>query len=297
MDYTVVAERLVKRFGYTVALKGVTFTASKGLTLIVGPNGSGKTTLLKILAGLVKPTSGRVTVLGLNPWTERSRLMSRASIAIEGYPLPWWMNGRELARHVSRLWRVPLESLLESLQHLGVTGYWDKKIIGYSSGMRKRLSLALGLVGDRELYIVDEPFSNLDTGSVRAVVERINGLAMESSVIMATHIVPPGLSRIDRLLVLVDGEAFHGLEERAPILLVEARVASGEEARKIIDSVADAVPEAASRVYYAPKAGTVRMELSMAEAERIRRLLPGVQASIYVNPNLPQYVPFQRPTQ
>ena len=290
MDPVVVAEGVVKRFGWTVALNNVSFRAYKGLNLVVGPNGSGKTTLLKIMAGLLRPSRGRVRVLGLDPWRYRSRLLSTASMAIEGYPLPWWMSGREFARHVSRLWGVPFESLMESFEYFGVTDYWERPLRGYSSGMRKKVHLAVGLVLGRSLYIVDEPFSYLDQASIELAVQRINRLAREASIVMATHIVPPGMAGSREILLLVGGEAVREPLRDAPLWVAEVRTGSREEAHLIASIIEERLPGVGERLFYTPRAGIVRVELLERELREVRDLLEKWGSRIYLNPNLVQLV-------
>jgi len=97
------ALNVVKRFGPTVALDGVSVEFGSGLNLLLGPNGSGKSTLLKLWCGLIRPARGRVEVFGLDPWARRVDVMRRVSAFFEDVPAPWWLSGEEFLRVVDKI--------------------------------------------------------------------------------------------------------------------------------------------------------------------------------------------------
>ncbi|QOJ78848.1 ABC transporter ATP-binding protein [Infirmifilum lucidum] len=185
----VVAEHLWKRFGPTVALRDVSLRVEEGVYLLLGPNGSGKSTMLKLVVGFLKPTRGRITVLGYTPWRDYTRLGERVAYAFEGMPLPWWMTGREFVEGYCRLRGCDDEMLAQACGRLGVLDYWDRPIFGYSSGMKKKLLLLMALAARADLYVLDEPFTLLDRKSLEETCSLIAQLPGKATLI-ATHIIP-----------------------------------------------------------------------------------------------------------
>jgi ABC-type multidrug transport system ATPase subunit len=184
------ALNVVKRFGPTVALDGVSVEFGSGLNLLLGPNGSGKSTLLKLWCGLIRPTRGRVEVFGLDPWARRVDVMKRVSAFFEDVPAPWWFSGEEFLRIVAEKRGVDWGIVREYAERLGVTGYWRKLIRGYSSGMRKKVMLLAALVADVDGYMLDEPYTLLDKDSVRVVDEIIAEKVRSGKiVVVASHIL------------------------------------------------------------------------------------------------------------
>jgi len=190
------ALNVVKRFGPTVALDGVSVEFGSGLNLLLDPNGSGKSTLLKLWCGLIRPARGRVEVFGLDPWARRVDVMRRVSAFFEDVPAPWWLSGEEFLRVVAGKRGVSWSTVKEYAERLGVTGYWRKLIRGYSCGMRKKVMLLATLVADVNGYILDESHTLLDKDSIRVVDEIITEKVRSGRiVVVATHI----LTGVERL--------------------------------------------------------------------------------------------------
>jgi len=201
----VVAENLSKRFGFTWALRDVSLKLGEGLHLLLGPNGSGKTTFLKLALGMLKPTSGLVRVLGLDPWREWPKLSERVAFAMEGAPLPWWMSGRALLAELCSMKGSPFTGVEKLARELGVSGYWDRLILTYSSGMAKRVLLLTALGFEAELYVLDEPFTLVDRATIDKLVQLLKELRSSGrTVLVATHYLPEGLEA-DTLVRFEDG--------------------------------------------------------------------------------------------
>jgi len=204
-----------KLFGPTVALSDVTLSLERGLHVIAGPNGSGKTTLLKLWAGLIKPSRGRVSTLGIDPYYNRSKLMSRIGVAFEDVALPWWTTAIDYLRFVSERKGARWGDVRELASTLGVDAYWGKSIRSYSSGMRKRVVLLQALIGDPEVLLLDEPYTLLDKSSI----SRVNAILLKAAregraVIVATHIFTDLEYNADSLTILFNGTlAYHGLRD------------------------------------------------------------------------------------
>ncbi len=207
MQEIIIAENLTKIFGATTALDNVTIKLGYGIHLLLGPNGSGKTTFIKLCLGLIKPSKGILEVLGLRPWLYRHVLSPRVSYVVEGFNIPWWLSGRDYALMFSRLRGVNWNIIKENAYYLGVVNYWNRPIYTYSSGMKKRLVLALGLIEGYEVYLLDEPFTLIDDNTKRKVINLIEKLGKNSTMIISTHVLLEQLSRIaDTASILVNGK-------------------------------------------------------------------------------------------
>ena len=184
-------------YGSFAALRRVTHSfAAGGFHVLLGPNGAGKSTLMRVLAGLVAPTSGTVQVLGGSPQAVRARLayMSHAPMLYEE------LSAMENLRYFSRLSHPAATcdcngSPEMALRAVGLDPEMTRPVSQFSQGMRQRVSMARALVGDPELLLLDEPFSNMDVGGARELVALLldfrtwplPGGAAARTVIMTTH--------------------------------------------------------------------------------------------------------------
>jgi len=200
VEIVVEAVSLSKRFGFDWALRDVSLRLGKGLHLLMGPNGSGKTTFLKLTAGMLRPTSGSIRVLGLNPWRDFRKLACRISVMFEGTPLPWWLTGVEFVEQVlsARMRSAIAEELFSSL---AIEEYWGRYMFTYSSGMKRRLQLAIALGLEAELYVLDEPFTLLDEHSLDIATGFIRKLSSSATILIATHFVPKGIEEAAHSIV------------------------------------------------------------------------------------------------
>ena len=201
---------LTKRFGATVALDKVNIEIfEKSIHLILGPNGSGKSTLLKIILGLYRPTSGIVKVFGLNPWKYSYEVHKKCSAVIEGLPLLGWISGRDFLKTYCKLKGISWEYMDELASTLRIKDYWNKHIRTYSSGMRKRILLAMGLLSSSELIILDEPFTLIDNTTLNEIIDIIYRLNSDkgATFIIASHMLPSKLKEIaNSLTILFNGK-------------------------------------------------------------------------------------------
>jgi ABC-type multidrug transport system ATPase subunit len=161
---------LVKQFGRFAALRGVSASFRAGrLYGILGDNGAGKTTLLRILAGLVPPTRGEVTVLGKNNPREVCRefgYMAHPSLLYDE------MSGMENLRYFARLYGLRDDArCAQTIAAVGLDPELKRPVGQYSQGMRQRMSLARALLNDPKILLLDEPFSNVDIRSAREMVK------------------------------------------------------------------------------------------------------------------------------
>lgn len=194
MESVVVARNLVKVVGGRCVLEGVTFFVRRGEVYgLIGPNGAGKTTTLRIVVGLLKPTAGSVTVLGLDPVRDAARLRRKVGYLPEDAGVYERLTGYEHLLY--RAWlhtgnRSDAERLAEEgVRMAGLGDAIHRQAGGYSRGMKRKLLLALVLMTRPELVVLDEPTSGLDVYSSVKVRDMIKRYIRESgsSAIVSSH--------------------------------------------------------------------------------------------------------------
>jgi ABC-2 type transport system ATP-binding protein len=189
------AESISKRYGERDALRSVSFTVSeREKVAVIGPNGAGKTTLLQILAGALKPTAGAVAHDGHVGWVpQHPALYSKLSVA-------------ENLRLFARLERVPdvERTVGQMLDQTALGDRADDEVGLLSGGNRQRVNIAIGLLGDPHVLLLDEPSASLDPRQR----ERLWAFLAElgTTVVFSTHDVGEAERHADRVLVLADGE-------------------------------------------------------------------------------------------
>ena len=180
-------ENISKLFGSFAALRQVSVDLEPGKCyVLIGENGAGKSTLLRILAGLLRPTSGKITVFGNNePQEVRERIgyMSHAPMLYDEF------TGQENLHYFASLYpgRRCLDPA-EALRQVGLDPDLSRPLGQYSQGMRQRTSLARVLMPVPELLLLDEPFSNMDIESTRQMVELLAGFRQSNrTIVITTH--------------------------------------------------------------------------------------------------------------
>jgi ABC-2 type transport system ATP-binding protein len=195
-DPVITATALTRRFGATIiALDELTMAVGPGVTGLVGANGAGKSTLIKILLGLLPPTSGAATVLGLDPVTRGERIRALTGYMPEHDCLPPDVTATEFVTHMGRMSGIPptaaKERAAESLRHVGLYEERYRQIGTYSTGMKQRVKLAQALVGDPRLLLLDEPTNGLDPAGRTAMLDLIARIGAEFgiSVVVSSHLL------------------------------------------------------------------------------------------------------------
>jgi ABC-2 type transport system ATP-binding protein len=235
-------EGLVKEFGRTTALGGLTMTVPRGEIFgFLGPNGAGKTTAVKLLLGLTRPTRGTATVLGKPAGDLDTR--RRIGYLPELFRYQAWLTGSELLRLHADLAGLPGEraGLAEhALTLVGLGGRGNDRIGGYSKGMQQRLGLAVALLGDPELVFLDEPTSALDPVArmemrplIRALKERGMTVFLNSHLLTEVEQVCDRVGIVDRGRLVAIGT----LDELLAEAVVRIRVGGlHAETRSALDS-------------------------------------------------------------
>jgi ABC-2 type transport system ATP-binding protein len=198
-------DHLRKQYRDLVAVDDLSFTVERGEIFgILGPNGAGKTTTVEIIEGLRTPDGGTARVLGLDPWRDRAELRRRVGAQLQESELPEKLKVREAMELYSSFYDEPADSerLLDDL------GLADKRDTSYgklSGGQKQRLSIALALVGDPELAILDELTTGLDPNARRDTWELIEQIRDRGvTVVLVTHVMEEAERLADRV-ALIDG--------------------------------------------------------------------------------------------
>ncbi len=160
-------ESLVKRYGDGSEVGPISLTVRRGDVYgFVGPNGSGKTTTIRAMLGLLKPTSGRVEVLGMDPWRESKRVNRLIGYSPELPSFPAFLTARQVLEMTGRLKGLGGSDLRREIEMLldltGLVNHAERKVGNFSKGMVQRLSIGQALIGDPELLVLDEPMLGVD---------------------------------------------------------------------------------------------------------------------------------------
>jgi Cu-processing system ATP-binding protein len=206
-----------KTFGQQSALKDVNLTVPQGKCVaLIGHNGAGKTTLMKLVLGLVRPTSGSVAVLGVDPAKAGKLFRKQLGFLPENVAFHDELTGVETLAFYARLKGVSARECSALLDRVGLSAAATRRVKTYSKGMRQRLGLAQALLGIPQLLLLDEPTSGLDPLLRQQFFEITQGLTQGgTTVIIASHVLTELEARTDLVAILNQGRlvAFGGIEE------------------------------------------------------------------------------------
>lgn len=204
------AERLTKQYRDVVALNDVSFTISDGITGILGENGAGKSTAIKIFLGLVRATSGSVTVLGEKA-ADNVAVRARLGYMPEHDCLPSQVSAAEFLTHMAELSGLPPSAArtraADTLRHTGLFEERYRAIGGYSTGMKQRVKLGQALVHDPAFVFLDEPTAGLDPMGREEMLTLVRKTHREFgiSVLFSSHLMADVERTCDRIIVLQGG--------------------------------------------------------------------------------------------
>ena len=199
--------QLCKSYDGRQAVNELSFEVEKGETFaLLGPNGAGKTTTIEILEGYRKADSGNISVLGLHPQTDGAELKRRTGLVLQTTALEPELTIRETISAFARLYAKPrdIETVLVdvNLAHLR-----DNRVGNLSGGQKRRLEIALGIVGDPELIFLDEPTTGLDPEARRKIwtlIQRLN--ANGCTIVLSSHYMDEVQALANHMAIMVDGQ-------------------------------------------------------------------------------------------
>jgi ABC-2 type transport system ATP-binding protein len=249
---SIIATRgLGMRFPGVLALDDLTIDVQPGVVGLVGANGAGKSTLIKILLGLLQPTSGQASVLGLDV-RQSMKIRELVGYMPEHDCLPPDVSATEFIVHSARMSGLPAtaarERAADTLRHVGLYEERYRPIGGYSTGMRQRVKLAQALVHDPKLVFLDEPTNGLDPAGrddMLALIKRIGG-QFGISVLVTSHLLGE-LERVADHLVIIDGGRL--LRSQPVASFTEASGVLAVEVADEMDKLGNRIAQTGLRVY------------------------------------------------
>ncbi|MGC9522039.1 MAG: ABC transporter ATP-binding protein [Anaerolineae bacterium] len=208
-------KRLTKDYSRIRALDEVSLHVSGGMFGLLGPNGAGKTTLMRILTTLLRPTSGTVTVEGVDVVRDPGWIRQRLGYIPEDFGFYRSLTAFEILDYVAAMKNVPARRRREqaeaALAAVNLTEDAHRKVGGFSGGMKQRLGIAQALIGDPQLLVVDEPTAGLDPEERIRFRNLLARLSRERTVLLSTHIVADieasctGVAVLDRGRLVYNG--------------------------------------------------------------------------------------------
>lgn len=203
---------LVKAYDGIPVLRDIDLSLVHGeLVALLGPNGSGKSTLLKLLAGLIRPTSGQVFIGGWELPREAAQVRSQLGIVGHKLLLYEGLTARENLMFFAQLYNLPKREaqgrVAALLERVGLTHRADDVVRSFSRGMQQRLSIARALVHDPSILLLDEPYTGLDQDASAALDHLLRSARVEGrTILMVTHQIEHVAQLADRFLILSRGE-------------------------------------------------------------------------------------------
>jgi len=253
-----------------IAVRGISISMSRGQCLgVLGPNGAGKTTLINMLTGFSKPTSGTAYIEGMDIRLEMDRIYTGIGVCPQDDLLWETLTGREHLMFYGRLKKLKGTALAEAIEQslrsvrLFAGGVADKLVGKYSGGMKRRLSVAISLIGDPKVVYMDEPSSGLDPASRKDLWKAVKSAKQERTIILTTHSMEEAEVLCDRIGIITNGSlqcigSSKELKDRyggSCVLTVTAPAGEEEE----VERLARSISPAANRVYRV--SGTQKFEV------------------------------------
>ncbi|HEX2273958.1 MAG TPA: ABC transporter ATP-binding protein [Acidimicrobiales bacterium] len=254
-----------------VALDGLDLSVPAGGVFgFLGPNGSGKTTTIRCLLGLARPTAGASRVLGADSQRQLRSVIGRVGSLVETPGLFPGLSGRQNLALLGRLDGIGAPEVERVLERVGLTERADDAVRGYSLGMRQRLGVAIALLKDPELLVLDEPANGLDPAGIKEVRDLLKGLGAEGrTVFVSSHILAEVQHACDRVAILARGRCVRS----GP---VEEVLAGGRRTGLIVrlaDLQAGVAALADAGIPATLGDGFIRVELPPADSEEVTRAL------------------------
>jgi ABC-2 type transport system ATP-binding protein len=262
---------LSKRYGSRPAVDGLDLSVQPGeLFGFLGPNGAGKTTTIRMVLGLVKPTAGSVEILGHEVRRHRREVLPRVGALVESPALYGYLSGLDNLRAVGDvLGGVPRRRLDEVIELVGLRGRERDRVRTYSLGMKQRLGLAMAVLNDPELLILDEPANGLDPAGIVEMRDLLRRLAGEGkTVFLSSHVLSEVQQICSRVAIIDRG---HLVKVANVHELLQGQVGGEFEVR------ADDLPAVLSLVRAQPWGAEARLEdgqlVTRAPEDRGRNLV------------------------
>ncbi len=229
----IVIDRLTKHFGDFTAVDGVSLDVPDGqLVAVLGPNGAGKTTTLEILEGFIAPTTGTVRVLGVDPRRGGRRWRARIGLVLQSTSLDAELTVRDTLNVFAGLYPAP-RPVGEVLELVDLADDAETRVGALSGGQRRRVDVAIGIIGRPEVLFLDEPTTGLDPEARRRAWTAVQNLtATGTTVMLTTHYIDEAEHLASRLVLLAAGRVVadttpEGLRSQGGPATIRCRLAAG----------------------------------------------------------------------
>ncbi len=204
-------ENLVKNYGEVKAVRSINFTANKGEILgFLGSNGAGKSTTLKMVSGYLVPTAGNVYINDLNILDNSLEIRQQIGYLPELNPLWGEMVVYDVLQFTARIYDIVGRKFDKALDRVidqcGLNGILHKKISACSKGYKQRVGLAMAIIHDPRILILDEPVNGLDPNQIVEIRELIRNLGRDKTIIISSHILQEIQATADRIVVINQGQ-------------------------------------------------------------------------------------------
>jgi ABC-2 type transport system ATP-binding protein len=226
-------ENLTKKYKTETAVSNLSFAVNKGEIFgFLGPNGAGKTTTLLMLMGLTEPSSGKASVMGIDPTRDPIKVKQKIGYLQENMGFYRDLNAFQSLLFIAELNGLSpdaaAERIEDALTSVGLRNEIDKEIGAYSRGMRQRLGIAELLVKDPEVAFLDEPTLGLDPDSSNRMIQLIQQLCAEKkmTVLLSSHLLPQVQKICDRIGIMING---HMVAQGTMDKLAEEKLGIGKE--------------------------------------------------------------------
>ena len=230
LDAAIQVEAVEKAFGSTPVLRGVDFSVARGsIFALLGSNGAGKTTLIRILSTLLHADRGRAAIDGVDVLGQPAKAREKLSLTGQFAAVDEMLTGRENLVLIGRLRRErsPHDTAAALLERFGLTDAGDRRVATYSGGMRRRLDIAMSLIGNPPVIFLDEPTTGLDPQARLDVWQSVRELARGgTTILLTTQYLDEAEHLADRIGILHDGriiveDTLAGLKKLLPPATVE----------------------------------------------------------------------------
>jgi ABC-2 type transport system ATP-binding protein len=207
-EHAIKVENLTKRYGDLPAVNDISFTVNKGeVFALLGPNGAGKTTTVEIMDTIRTPTSGKVTLLGMDVTKNKHDIVHRIGVLPQGFSSFDRITVRETLQYYSRLFSGMKSDVDGLIELVNLKDKAKEQYKNLSGGLRQRLGIAIALVNNPEVVFLDEPTTGLDPRARREVWEVLQGLKKKGkTVILTTHYMEEAELLADTVAIISKGE-------------------------------------------------------------------------------------------
>ena len=205
---SIVVKNVTKIYGKQYALNNVSFEIKKGEVVgFLGPNGAGKSTMMKIITCFLPPTSGDVSVCGLDIWNDSLELRKKVGYLSEANPLYYDMYVREFLEFIAGIHRLKnvKEEVDRVIKMTGLELEQHKKISALSRGYKQRVGIAQAIIHNPEVLILDEPTTGLDPNQLVEIRNLIKQYGKNKTVLLSTHIMQEVEAVCDRVIIINQG--------------------------------------------------------------------------------------------